>query len=343
MAEFRNAFSIRDADLDWKLRGVMSVQSDWLKNLFRSEGETEPFVWREKDGAALALLNRPRYCNALSLSLLESFAERLRGLHRRPDLRVLFIAGVGKHFCAGLDLREASSEGELVLPAEKVRSFIGSAFPTSIFEVRRNTAEKGNADVCVPKSLWMPRLVAEILWHLTVIPQIAVGIAQGCAYGGGGGILSACDIALAMPDLRAAFPETRWGLSPDLLHPFLKRRMSAAAMAPLLLTGAPAAAEEALRLGLVDAVLPESPESALSRTAEIAETIFDGEPNAVREAKNFFGKGRNPESDEIVHGILEHWKSWKREVVQRKIRSFFSCERGSSFVGGKEGSSRNRM
>lgn len=85
-------------------------------------------------------------------------------------------------------------------------------------------------------------------------PAPVVARVQGSAYGGGVGLVAACDLVLAAPAARFAFSEVRLGLVPGVISPLVMERMGAAATRAAFLTGLPMDAAEARRLGLVDQV-----------------------------------------------------------------------------------------
>lgn len=286
------------------------------------ETECEKPFFFETDlqrGITRALLNRPKRCNALSLSVLQEFAVLLCELEHRPEIRILLIKGKGDHFCSGLDLSEASSGEFLTLPEEDAFRFFNAELPKNLFS---EAGEKKEKKFCsVPKSFWMPRMVIEILLRLIRLPQIVIGAAQGGVFGGGGGILASCDIAIASPNMKIGFPESRRGLSAGLLHPFLRRRTAPNCLLPLLLTGTAADAATALRIGLIDSVVPC--ETALTSEAErIADQVLCGEPERIRELKRVRNSEENLSDLEAVSGLLNHWESWKSRVAEEGVCAF---------------------
>jgi enoyl-CoA hydratase len=166
------------------------------------------------EGAVLTIaLNRPAARNCVNRALAEGVADALDLLDRDPDLRAGVISGAGGTFCAGMDLRAFSEEGDL--PLIDGRGFAGMA----------------------EKSARKP-LIAAI---------------EGFAVGGGLEIALTCDVIVAASDAKLGLPEVRVGLvagAGGLLR--LPRRIGPGPSSLLALTGVPVSGEEGYRLGLVD-------------------------------------------------------------------------------------------
>ena len=116
-------------------------------------------------------------------------------------------------------------------------------------------------------------------------PAPVVARVQGPAYGGGVGLVAACDLVLAAPAARFAFSEVRLGLVPGVISPLVMERMGAAATRAAFLTGLPLEAAEALRLGLVDQVA--SDDAALDAlVGATVEALLAGGAAALGQAKS---------------------------------------------------------
>ena len=307
------------------------------------EWEGEDLKWEERNGVLIGTFHRPERCNALSLSLLRKLRSALIELETRKEVRVLILRGAGRHFSSGLDLQEASEGGILLLP-ESEWTFPDrdgkTTIPLSSFqEYFREMGKKGDegdpvfgplaksgkesGEIRVPKSFYMPLLVTEILYRLLTGPQVVIVAATGGAFGGGGGILSVSDLAIADESLAVGFPELHRGLTPSLLHPFLRRRLSIDAMKSLLITGRPATASDALRFGLIQEVLPrQNGENVLHRAEEVAKEILDAEPERLVRAKRLLNEERIPPTEEIVCGVIDHWKSWLSDKAREGVLAF---------------------
>ena len=130
-------------------------------------------------------LNRPSKRNALSIELAGRLADAVDSANQ-PGRRVLVLGAQGPVFCAGLDLAEAGD------------------------------ASKSHASA---------RALARVYLSLASSPLVVIAAAQGGAFGGGVGLLAACDIAIAADDLRIGFPEVHRGLVAGLVTALLARQL----------------------------------------------------------------------------------------------------------------------
>lgn len=276
-----------------------------------------PLLYRESGEKAYFLLNRPKRCNAFSLPLLEEFRRRLIGLEGRNDLRAVLITGAGNHFSSGLDLAEASEKESVPV------DLADDTFPLTALLIEKGfdflPGRRGT--VCdVPQGFRMPWLVAEIFLRLAALPQIVIGAGRGSACGGGGGLLASCDIALAEPSIRFGFPECRRGIAPTLLHPFLERRVPSRGLYPALLTGCAVDASEALRLGLVDRLVPGG--EAAEQAERTAGEVLAGAGVRVCETKRIFRAPLRALCEEAAVGLARHWESWNEPAAAEGIAAF---------------------
>ena len=115
------------------------------------------------------------------------------------------------------------------------------------------------------------------------LPKPTVALVQGPAYGGGVGLVSACDIALAAEHVSFALTEVRLGLIPAVISPFVVRAIGESHSRRFMLTGERFGAETALRIGLVHEVVPADALDA--RGAEVVEMLMQCSPDAHRRAK----------------------------------------------------------
>ncbi|EMI21883.1 enoyl-CoA hydratase/isomerase [Rhodopirellula maiorica SM1] len=172
-------------------------------------------------------LNRPDRRNALSIELLEALCHELTRLEQDTTNRVVILAGDGKVFSAGLDLREAAD--------------------TALVERSANT-------------------VKQTLEKLHLTPLIVIAVVQGGAFAGGAGVMAACDVVIAAEDARISFPEARRGLLPALVMNVLRHKVREGDLRDLLLTGDPISAGRAQQIGLVQRVVPATQLHATATT-----------------------------------------------------------------------------
>lgn len=181
-----------------------------------------------------ATMNRPERLNALSPDLVEALRALFVSLYWRRDIRVVVLAGAGRAFSAGLDLKGGTS-----LP------------------------EAG-----VTEALTAQRRISEIVIAMRRCPQPIVALVDGPAAGGGFALALASDIRIATPRTRMNAAFIRIGLSAcDIgVSYFLPRMVGASVAADYMLTGRFMDAGTALRLGLVsEVVAPEEIRAAGDR------------------------------------------------------------------------------
>ncbi len=199
---------------------------------------TEPILLEEDRGPVRRLtLNRPDVLNALSSELVEGLSEALARAAEAEGIRVLVLRGAGRAFCAGYDLKEEARSK-----------------PRDVAEWREALAD----DVA---------RMLEIFDH----PKPVIAEIQGYCLAGGCDLMMMCDIAVASDDAIFGEPEIRFGSGVvTMVMPWL---VGARKAKELLLTGEDRIdAQEALRLGLVNRVVPRDrlEEEALSLARQIA-------------------------------------------------------------------------
>ena len=176
-------------------------------------------VYLEKRGhLAELILNRPAVLNAENWQMAEAFHAVLDELEKAKEIRAVVVTGAGRSFSSGVDLR-ALAAGEL-----------GIAWFRSFDEAMRRL---------------------EQLHALTVAKM------RGYAIGGGLQIALACDLRVAAPDTKVGLPAVMEALIPGMGTYRLPRFIGLGRARRLVLTGELIAAEEALRIGLLDWVVPE--------------------------------------------------------------------------------------
>ncbi len=292
----------------------------------------------DERGVATLTLNRPERCNALSFELLRRLLVELRQIAADDSTRLVVLRGAGKHFCAGLDLDEATNGAPLPLAtlradALDLDDFRASSVETAAFPAVVRGAEPLDlaaqsfappADADVPPSLprfqVAPRLVLELLRQIRLTPKPIVAAVRGAACGGGAGLVSACDFVVADSTFRAVFTETKRGLSPSLLFPFLRRKLPLAALQEFVLTAAPFDASRAAAVGLVQTLV--SPDDFDATVDAAVARFLENEPRSLATAKRLFNAALLPTAAEIRAGWLEHCRAWASDAGREGIAAF---------------------
>jgi methylglutaconyl-CoA hydratase len=200
-------------------------------------------------GVATVTLNRPEVGNAYNGELIQGLLGAIDDLGARPGLRVLLLAGNGKHFQAGADLAWVRS-------------------------ISRASAEE---------NVSASRATAEAVDRLNRLPVPTIALVQGGCFGGGTGIVAACDVVIAADNAIFSIAEVRWGLTAAIIIPQLSDAISVRQLRRYALTGERFGAAEAQRIGLAHQVVPLD-RLAAAGEAMIARVLENG-PVAMAETK----------------------------------------------------------
>ena len=200
-------------------------------------------------GVATLTLNRPEVHNAFDDALIARLTRALEDAGASAGVRVVVLAGNGKSFCAGADLAHMKKAAG--------------------FSEAENIADA--------------QALARLLMVLGGLPKPTVALVHGPAYGGGVGLVSACDIAVAAERASFALTEVRLGLIPAVISPFVVRAIGESHARRFMLTGERFSAETALRIGLVHEVVPA--EALQARGGEIVDMLLQCSPDAHCRAK----------------------------------------------------------
>lgn len=207
------------------------------------------------DGVARIWLNRPDKHNAFNAEVIGGLDEAFRELATDLDVRAVVLGGRGKTFSAGADLNWMIAAADL--------------------------SEEDNARDAAR--------LAGMLRRLSELPQATIARVQGTALGGGLGLLSACDLALAVERAKFGFSEARLGLLPAVISPHCVARIGPAKARALFVTGRRIDAQAALACGLVDEV--HADEAALDAALERAlGDVLACAPGAVTACKTLVAR-----------------------------------------------------
>ena len=197
---------------------------------------------------------RPAVFNAFDEAMIAEMEAAFAQLAIDASVRVIVLAGDGKHFSAGADLQwmQRASTATLEWNLDDARRFAG------------------------------------MLARIEACPKPTVARVQGAALGGGVGLVCACDIALAADNASFSVSEAKFGILPAVIGPYVVNAVGKRQAKRLALSTTRIAAAEALAIGLVQQVVAlDALDAALDAT--IAELLIGG-PNAQREIKQLFGQ-----------------------------------------------------
>ena len=205
-------------------------------------------------GVAQITMSRAEVFNAFDESMIGQLDKTFDELISDDNVRVIVLAGDGKHFSAGADLQwmqRASNESQ----------------EWNLADARRFAAMLGKIDAC---------------------PKPTLARIQGAALGGGVGLACACDIAIAADNASFAVSEAKFGILPAVIGPYVTNAVGKRHARRLALTMTRIRAVEALAIGLVHQVSTLADlDSAVDATVQ---ELLAGGPNAQREIKALFAQ-----------------------------------------------------
>lgn len=239
-------------------------------------------------GVATLTLDRAEKHNAMSAEMMRELTEAAKALGADTSVRVVILTGAGKSFCAG---------GDLAWMKEQM-----AADPDTRFVEARK--------------------LAEMLQALNTMPKPLIGRLQGNAFGGGVGIASVCDVAIGVESLTMGLTETRLGLIPATIGPYVLSRMGEAMARRVFMSARLFGADEAVTLGLLAKAVPEE---ALDEAIEAeVRPYLNCAPEAVARAKALARRLGPKIDDEVIdHTIGELVACWNGEEAKEGVSAFF--------------------
>jgi methylglutaconyl-CoA hydratase len=201
-------------------------------------------------GVGIVTLNRPERHNAFDDTMIAELADAMQQMASDPGVRLVVISGTGKSFCAGADLE-----------------WMQRAAGHSLEENRRDAGE-----------------LAEMLRLIADCPKPVIARVQGPAYGGGIGVIAACDMAVATFDARFALTEVKLGLIPAVISPHVLAAIGERYARRYMLTAEMFSAAEAYRIGLIHEMVADDA-SLDDAVGEWVETLLKNGPQAMAECK----------------------------------------------------------
>lgn len=218
-------------------------------------------------GIATLTLNRPDKRNAISYELIGDLIRALDEV-KNSSARVLILTGAGKAFSSGLDL-------------DSLKALIG------------RTPEQSLED---------SRTMVNLFRTLYEFPKPTIAAVNGAAIAGGTGLALLCDFTLAVPEAKFGYTEVRIGFVPAIVSTFLLRQVGEKIARDLLLTGRIFDAAEALRIGLLNEIVP--PEKLMDRARERAAQLMENSPLSLAYTKRLLTDHARAELDAQIEGAI---------------------------------------
>ena len=243
-------------------------------------------VAADTDGIATITLHRPDKHHAMNAAMIAELTEAAAALGADARVRAVVLAASGPSFCAGGDL-------------EWMRGQQAADRAGKIAEAGRLSA---------------------MLAALNALPKPLIARVQGNVYGGGVGLLAVSDIAIGTEGIRLALTETRLGLIPATIGPFVLRRMGEGLARQVFFSGNAFGTDFALRAGLLHEVCPAG--ALDERVRHQTEAVLKTAPGAVAAAKALCLALGNDEEADVELSIAALADRWESDEAQQRIRAF---------------------
>ena len=238
------------------------------------------------DGIGTLTFNRPDLHNAIDETVIAQFKAGLRQVAEDARARVVVIAGNGKSFCAGADLNWMKR--------------------TANYDEAQNYRDALE--------------FTELLALLDGMPKPTIARVHGPAYGGGVGIVAACDIALGTSEAAFCFSEVRLGLIPAMISPYAVAAIGERYARRYMLTAERIDAPQAQRIGLLHDIVP-APELDAAIRRIVAQALKGG-PGSIAACKRLIGQ--------VAQGPVDQDM---RDYTAREIAGIRASAEGKEGIG----------
>ncbi len=242
-------------------------------------------VNKDERGVISLTLNRPDKRNALSEKMIHELTNFAASL--TPDVRVTVIQGAGNLFCAGGDL-------------EWMNAQIKADRSTRIAEARK---------------------LAFMLKSLNELPVPLIAKVHGAAYGGGVGLACVCDYVVSSSNVKFGFTETRLGLIPSTIGPYVVGKMGQAKAREVFMSGKIFSELDAKRLNIVSEISDDLDQSVEEHIISYLKTA----PKAVGEAKALVRSLGSTIEDKVIEQTIQQLADiWEGDEARHGIEAFLN-------------------
>jgi methylglutaconyl-CoA hydratase len=231
---------------------------------------TDPVLWRvDERGVAYVTLNRPQVYNAYNGDMIGALLSTFDKLAREP-LRVAVITGNGRNFQAGADINWLDA-------------------------VRRSSPRD---------NLRASQMTADAIRRLNMLPIPTIALVQGACFGGGTGMIAACDIVIAADNAIFSIAEVRIGVAGTIIIPQLNDAIGVRQVRRYALTAERFDVKEAYRIGLVHEIVPLVELQAAGE--RMVEHLLTSGPEAIAQTKACALRSACSKiDDEVFAGLIE--------------------------------------
>ncbi len=220
---------------------------------------------QQKGAVGTVTLNRPESHNALNPEMIGALTAVFHTISQQEAVRVVVLTGNGRSFCAGADL----------------------------------SAMRAAADYTFAQNVADGEAIFDLMHAIDSCAKPVIGRINGAAIGGGAGLVSCCDIVVAVERARFAFSEARLGIVPAVISPFVLAKIGVGNGRELFLTGERFDAQHAQAIGLVNHIVPETELDA--KVAERVEQLLQAAPGAQTAVKDLIRTVAHQPKAEMRH------------------------------------------
>lgn len=242
----------------------------------------------DQRGVATLMLNRPDKHNAMSAQMISDLTDVAKDIGANTDIRVVVLGANGASFCAGGDLNWMRDQ----MAADTATRRAGAT------------------------------ALAQMLGALNTLPQPVIGRIHGNAFGGGIGLACICDVAIGVTGAKFGLTETKLGLIPATIGPYVLARMGESFARRVFMSSRVFDASEAETYGIIaKAVSPETLDVAIE--AEVT-PYLNCAPNAVAAAKALARRlGPTIDDTTVTASIDALIAAWDGKEAAQGIAAFF--------------------
>ncbi len=239
-------------------------------------------------GVAILTLNQPEKHNVLSAQMIAELTQAAADFAADDAVRVVVLSGAGKSFCAGGDLAW-------------MRAQMAADRSTRMREARK---------------------LAEMLQALNTMPKPLIGRVNGQAYGGGVGMMAVCDTVIAVEQARFGLTETKLGLIPATISPYVVARMGERFARRVMMSGRLFGTAEAKEMGLIARFVTEE---YLDKAVEVEIAPYlAAAPKAVAKTKALIRRLGPVIDDAVIDMTIEALADvWEGAEAAEGIAAFF--------------------
>ena len=210
--------------------------------------KTDSLLIEYSNGWVTIWFNQIKNRNAITNNIVDELFSIFNFLNDDREVRGITLRGKGGIFCAGVDLKSLKKMTDTSKNAKSL------AFEMSI-------------------------RIGELFKVINSAPQIVVAVTEGAAIAGGFGIACSADLILTMPETKFSLSETRIGLTPAQISPYVINRLGYSLARKMMLLGARIDGREAMKIGIADYIANDSNLEEILDS--IKEQVFKCSPNAI--------------------------------------------------------------